>query len=77
MKPRVDNPYGYKICYIEKGSKAYVRKYMTHSYKTALKVKEYYLKDSRFFNLKKPSWHIIPITRKEVLRGIWREIPFQ
>ena len=75
MKPRVDNPYGYKICYQERGSKELITKFMTHNYKLAVKYKLYYVR-CKDIKLKKPTWCIIPITRKEVKAGIWRQVPF-
>ena len=75
MKPNANNPYGYKICYKEKFSKYYVKQFMTHSYNQAVKVKKDFIKENNPL-LKNPIWHIIPITRAEVLKGIWREVPF-
>lgn len=75
MKPNTNNPYGYKICYKEKFSKYYVKQFMTHSYNQAVKVKKDFIKENNPL-LKNPIWHIIPITRAEVLKGIWREVPF-
>ena len=75
MKPNTNNPYGYKICYKEKFSKYYVKQFMTHSYNQAVKVKKDFVKENNPL-LKNPIWHIIPITRAEVLKGIWREVPF-
>ena len=48
---------------------------MTHSYNQAVKVKKDFVKENNPL-LKNPIWHIIPITRAEVLKGIWREVPF-
>ena len=75
MKPNTNNPYGYKICYKEKFSKYYVKQFMTYSYNQAVKVKKDFIKENNPL-LKNPIWHIIPITRAEVLKGIWREVPF-
>ena len=75
MKPNTNNPYGYKICYKEKFSKYYVKQFMTHSYNQAVKVKKDFIKENNPL-LKNPVWHIIPITKAEVLKGIWREVPF-
>ena len=75
--------YGYKICYTEKGSKRNIKTYFcARSYKQALKMKNLYLRyeqrdrDNCKRRLKRPMWYIVPITRREVLRGIWREAPF-
>ena len=82
MKPDLHNPYGYKICYKEKGSKELVTTFMVHSYKKAKYIKEMYAKLRPVYTypnekpLKKPTWFIIPITRKEVRDGIWRQCPF-
>lgn len=75
MRPNINNPYGYKVCYKEKFHKYYVRQFKTRSYKQAVKVKQDYVKENNPL-LKKPVWHIMPITRAEVLKGIWREVPF-
>ena len=75
MKPNINNPYGYKICYKEKYKKHYVKQFITHSYKQAVKIKKDYLKEDNLL-LKKPVWHIIPITKSEIRDGIWREVPF-
>ena len=75
MKPNIHNPYGYKICYKEKFSKYYVKQFITHSYKQAVNVKKDFIDENNPL-LKNPVWHIIPITRAEVLKGIWREVPF-
>ncbi len=75
--------YGYKLCYTEKGNKRNFKSYFyARSYKQALKMKNLYLRyeqrdrDNCKRRLKKPTWYIVPITRREVLRGIWREAPF-
>ena len=75
MKPNTNNPYGYKICYKEKFSKYYVKQFITHSYNQAVKVKKDFVKENNPL-LKNPIWHIMPITKAEVLKGIWREVPF-
>lgn len=76
--------YGYKVCYTEKGHKSELKRYfITYTYKQALKMKELYLRYTHLrsredYNhiLNKPTWYILPITRKEVRQGIWRECPF-
>lgn len=81
MKPDLHNPYGYKVCYRERRSKKIVRYFIVHCYKDAVSVKQGYIRyppRERETNrqLNRPTWFILPITRKEVLRGIWRECPF-
>ena len=72
---------GYKICYREEGSKKYIRHFMTYTYQQALFSLSYYKRYPQRARdddhpLKNPTWKIIPITRKEVRAGIWREVPF-
>ena len=74
MKPILDNPYGYKICYQEKGSKFLVEKFYTHSYRRAVAIKNMYLKYP--VSNKKHTLFIIPIKKREVMKGIWRQVPF-
>ena len=81
MKTNLNNPHGYKVCYKEKGSKEYIRHFLTYTYKQALIAKRYYIKfkqHSREDNhpLKNPEWVIIPIKKSEVRSGIWHEVPF-
>ena len=81
MKPKLNSSNGYKVCYKEKGSKEYIRHFLTYTYKQALIAKRYYIKfrqRSREDNhpLKNPEWVIIPIKKSEVRDGIWHEVPF-
>ena len=81
MKPILDNPYGYKVCYREKGCKEYIKFFQTYTYLQAKKAKESYIRfkpKAREDNheLRKPQWVIIPIKRSEVRAGIWHEDPF-
>lgn len=81
MKVSMTNPYGYKVCYQEKAKKQIIRHFITHTYKQAKDIKRHYLLYpplSRIDNhvLKKPTWFIIPISKREVRDGIWRECPF-
>ena len=46
MKPDLHNPYGYKICYKEKGSKELVTTFIVHGYKKAKFIKEMYVKST-------------------------------
>lgn len=73
--------YGYKVCYKEQHNKCYIRYFMTYTYKQARRALKGYIryppkdrKDNH--KLIKPKWKIIPINRKEVKDGIWREVPF-
>ena len=74
MKASINNPFGYKICYTERRLKRrYVTKFMVHSYKRAKHLKkEYVLSEPR---KKRKTWHILPVTKKDLRRGIW-ERPF-
>jgi len=81
MPPNTTNPYGYKVCYREKGKKRFIRHFLTYTFKQAVKAKEFYVQypqKSRITNreLVKPEWVIIPIKKSEVRAGIWREDPF-
>ena len=81
MKRYPRNPYGYKVCYQEKGSSVYIRYFLTYTYKDAVTVKQGYIRyppaeQDTARKLDDPRWFIFPVTRKEVLRGIWRECPF-
>ena len=76
-----NNPYGYKIGYRENGSRNFIRYFMTYNYKMARMCLRHYRKTpprERETNrlLINPFWEIKPITRKEILAGIWDEIPF-
>lgn len=74
MKPDLRNPYGYKICYTTKRLKSlYITRFKAHSYKRAMTIKGEYVSHNK--RKKKRTWHIIPITKKEVNRGIWKS-PF-
>ena len=80
IKPKLKNPYGYKVCYKEKGSKLYVRIYITHTYKQAVYAKIQYIhhppSNISKRKLKRLTWYIIPIKKSEIRAGIWREVPF-
>lgn len=77
-----NNPYGYKVGYRENGNRLFVRHFMTYTYKqalTALYYRRKYPQRERETNrpLIDPFWEIKPITKKEILAGIWDEIPFK
>lgn len=81
MKTKLNNLYGYKVCYREKGCKEYIRHFLTYTYNQALLAKKAFRKypqKSREDNhlLNKPYWVIIPVTKSEVKDGIWHEVPF-
>ena len=76
-----NNPYGYKVGYREKGSRPFIKHFMTCNYKQALRLLRFYRKTpqrERESNrpIVDPFWEIQPITKKEYLAGIWDEIPF-
>ena len=76
-----NNPYGYKIGYRENGSRIFIRYFMTYTYPQARMCLRHYRKApprERETNrpLINPFWEIKPITKKEILAGIWDEIPF-
>ena len=75
------NPYGYKVGYRENGSRIFIRYFMTYTYPQAQMCLRHYRKApprERETNrpLINPFWEIKPITKKEILAGIWDEIPF-
>ena len=49
MKPNLHNPYGYKVCYKEKGCKNYIRRFITRTYREAIRkgVKNVTIMDGR------------------------------
>lgn len=79
MKPLLENPYGYKVCY-PINRKIYKYRYLTKTYKQAVDIKKMYYQypppDDNGKPINNVKWQIFPITRKEVIRGIWREDPF-
>lgn len=73
--------YGYKICYKEQGSKEYIRYFMTYTYKQAINAMNGYIRyppqeRNTGRKLIHPKWKVMPITKKEVIGGIWQECPF-
>lgn len=79
MKPLLENPYGYKVC-SPINRKIYKYRYLTKTYKQAVDIKKMYYQypppDDNGKPINNVKWQIFPITRKEVIRGIWREDPF-
>ena len=44
MKPILNNPFGYKICYTEKPLKnQYVTRFIVHSFRRAMRIKRMYV----------------------------------
>lgn len=82
MRINLNNKYGYKVCYTEKGyKKKYEQYFITYSYKQALQMKMFYLKYPPYsrednHKINEPTWYIISITKSEVRHGIWRQCPF-
>ena len=76
-----NNSYGYKVCYKEEGNVRYIRYFMTYTYRQAVYARYTYIRYPPLSRedkhiLKEPKWKIIPISKKEVEAGIWREVPF-
>ena len=76
-----NNPFGYKIGYRENGSRFFNRLFITHSYRQAVSMRNLYLRYEKQDRktgrlLINPFWEIVPITKKEILAGIWNETPF-
>ena len=77
-----NNPYGYKVGYRENGSLLFNRLFITRSYKQAVSMRNLYRHYEKKHRIEprpliNPFWEILPITKKEILAGIWDEIPFQ
>ena len=70
------NPYGYKVCL--KKPFRHILRFKTYTYESACEVVEHYYKypPDIAIGVKRPVWVIIPIRKSEVMRGIWREVPF-
>ena len=76
-----NNLYGYKIGYRENGSLLFNRLFITRSYNQAIAMCSFYRCHQKRGNntnrpLVNPFWEILPITKKEILAGIWDEPPF-
>ncbi len=80
MKPNIHNKYGYKVCYIRKRAKIPIKRFITYTYDNTKGIKEMYYKYPPSDDENKPivnvKWEIYPISRKEVINGIWKECPF-
>jgi hypothetical protein len=72
--------YGYKVCYREEGKTRFVRHFLAYTKKQAASMIEMYIRYPETAHrgkvLKNPEWKIIPVSRSEVIAGIWRECPF-
>ncbi len=73
--------YGYKVCYREQGGKRYVRYFLTYTRKQAMTAMAGYIRYPPVarddgHTLQGPAWKIVPVSRSEVEKGIWREAPF-
>ena len=74
------NPYGYKVCY-RQNDKFFVRLFITKTRKQAYHVLNYYQKyghiGCRKSKIEMFNYLIKPISKKEILAGIWDELPFK
>jgi len=74
------HPYGYKVGY-RQNNKSFVRLFITKTRKRASHVLNYYQKyghiNYRKNEIERFNYLIKPITKKEVLAGIWDELPFE
>ena len=77
MKPILDNPYGYKICYTKQHfKKQYIDVFHVHTYRNAMKIKKEYVTHRRHKRKRcKLNYQVLPITKIEVRKGIWKN-PF-
>ena len=75
-----NNPYGYKVGY-RHNNDFFVRLFITKTRKRAYHVLNYYQKyghiGCRKNEIERFNYLIKPITKKEVLAGIWDELPFK
>jgi len=79
MKPTLTSKYGYKVCFKKSRDAPFTYRFLTHSYKQAVDIKRYYYHspppdDNDKLIISK--WYILPITKKDIKSGIWREVPF-
>lgn len=70
------NSYGYKICL--KKPFGHIVRFKTYTFEAAREIVAHFYKypPEIALRIKKPVWVIIPIKKSEVMRGIWREVPF-
>lgn len=78
---KANHNYGYKVCYKEKGTNTYIRFFIVYTHEQAKlvvncnkKYPTYSRSNNRLLNC--PKWKIFPISKSEVIAGIWREAPF-
>ena len=71
-----NNPYGYKVGYRENGNRLCIRKFITRTHQQAYQMLVFYRKFGHQRVAQKFNYEIQPITKKEVLAGIWDELPF-
>ena len=71
------NNYGYKIGYIDE-QRNFIRQFITRTHKQAHRALLYYRKYGHEYGRKTREFNykIKPITKKEILAGIWDELPF-
>lgn len=72
-----NNNYGYKIGFIDE-QRNFIRKFITRTHRQAHRMLLYYRKYSHAYGRKTRDFNykIKPITQKEILAGIWDELPF-
>ena len=74
MKIKLNNPYGYKLCYSYNKNKRRLYEFRyTNTYDLALFEKKHCEKIYNLFN--KITWYILPIKKKEYNK-IWKDCPF-
>ena len=75
-----NKPYGYKVGYRHNNG-FFVRLFITKTHKQAYHVLNYYQKHGhigfRKNEIERFNYLIKPITKKEILAGIWDELPFK
>ena len=71
------NNYGYKIGYIDE-QRNFIRQFITRTHRQAHRALLYYRKYGHEYGRKTREFNykIKPITKKEILAGIWDELPF-
>ena len=69
-----NNPYGYKVGHQD--SRLFIRKFISRTHKQAYQMLLYYRKYGHKRTVQRFNYEIQPITKKEVLAGIWDELPF-
>ncbi len=76
-----NNPYGYKVGYRVHGSRIFIKKFIAHTLPAARKMLYFYRKyghnNAQKQRIHQVNYDIKPITKREILAGIWDEIPFK